>query len=156
MLIEAWTDGSGDIRSPKIGGWAVVIRSKDNPLIIDNLSGATYNTTSARMEMTAVIMALRWPSKPTKIAIHCDSAYVVNCITDDWLSGWRRRGWMTSRDEPVKNVDLWEEMARLIAWHEAVQMVKVKGHSGNEFNELADRMASEARKNKRKEHDYAG
>lgn len=149
MQLEAWTDGSGDVRPPKIGGWAVVITSPTNPFIYEELFGAVHETTSARMEMQGVIESLKWPRVKSSLRIHCDSAYVVNCIEDDWLTGWRKKGWMTSRDEPVKNQDLWEEMEELIKWHHAVRLLKVKGHSGDQYNELVDTLAGTARKEAR-------
>lgn len=153
MNLDAWTDGSGDTRPPKIGGWSAVIVSPSNPFIRVEISGAVHETTSARMEMTAVLMALKWPPAPARIRIHTDSAYIVNCFAADWLSGWRKRNWMTANDTPVKNRDLWEEMERLIAYHTAVVFVKVKGHAGNENNERADKLAGAARRESRKEHD---
>ncbi|MCL6520787.1 MAG: ribonuclease HI [Firmicutes bacterium] len=116
------------------GGWAAVFRDGTC------LSGGDPATTNNRMELTAVIEALRHTPPGSSVAVWSDSAYVVNAFLQDWFSGWERRGWRNSRGQPVENQDLWRELLRLVrerrvTWH------KVSGHSGDPLNEKADRLA---------------
>lgn len=96
------------------------------------------------MELTAVYMALvkAYKSKAKKVAIYCDSAYVVNAITKGWLLNWCNNGWATKEDKPVKNKHIWEKMYRLLYEKKLdVRLVKVQGHTGDVLNELADKTA---------------
>ncbi len=151
-VIEVWSDGSGpskraikgqEVRG--VGGWAAVLFVVGNPFI-DEISGAVEDTTSSRMEMTAVIKALQHITKPSKFLIHADSAYVVNAIRQKWIPNWRRNGWINSKGKPVANRDLWEQLVEEIARHESVSFVKVKGHRGIEHNERCDRLADKAKR----------
>lgn len=146
MELHVWTDGSGDTRPPRIGGWAFVVRSVDNPFIVAEISGAEHETTSQRMEIVAFLKALEWPVAACDITVHCDSAYVANTIKLGWINGWRRNGWKTREGGDIKNRDLWERVDRMISFHRSVTMVKVKGHTDVEFNNLADELAGKARK----------
>ena len=151
-IIECWVDGSGpskraikgqEVRG--VGGWAAVLFVVGNPFI-DEISGAVEDTTSSRMEMTAVIKALQHITKPSKFLIHADSAYVVNAIRQKWIPNWRRNGWINSKGKPVANRDLWEQLVEEIARHESVAFVKVKGHIGIKHNERCDRLADRAKR----------
>lgn len=144
-VIEAWTDGSGDTRPPKIGGWSAIVKLPGSPFM-QELSGAAPGTTSQRMEMTAVIEMLKHFTEPRHFIIHCDSAYVVNCFADNWIAGWRRRGWLTSKGSIVANRDLWEKLEAEMNKHHSVKFIKVAGHAGHEHNERADKLAGEARR----------
>lgn len=146
MRLHVWTDGSGDTRPPCIGGWAFVARSPDNRLVEVEISGVEHGTTSQRMEITALFKALQWPEAPCEFVVHCDSAYVFNTIQMGWIDGWRRNGWKKREGEDVKNRDLWEAVDKYVRWHTSVQMVKVKGHSDEKLNNLADELAGKARK----------
>ena len=92
------------------------------------------------MELTAVIEALTSLTRPCKVVVHTDSQYVQKGITE-WIRGWKARGWRTASKEPVKNADLWRKLDAAIAEHE-IEWVWVKGHSGHEGNERADRLAN--------------
>lgn len=151
-VIEAWSDGSGpSIASKKgevtrgTGGWAALLFVVGNPFI-DEIYGAVENTTSSRMEITAVIKALNHIQRPSRFILHVDSAYVVNACRQDWFSKWRVNGWINSKGKPVANRDLWEELIEAIEWHESVTFAKVKGHSGLKHNERVDRLADAAKR----------
>jgi len=106
------------------------------------IHGAEPHTTNNRMELTAVIRALEALRRPVEARIYTDSEYVRRGITE-WLVAWKARGWRTADKKPVKNQDLWEELDRLAASHR-IEWHWVKGHSGVEGNERADRLANQA------------
>lgn len=140
MAYEIYTDGAcSNNQKPggQPGGWAAVFA--DGTVI----AGADPATTNNRMELTAVIEGLKRTPVGAEVTIYSDSAYVVNAFLQDWFAGWRRRGWRNSKGDPVENQDLWQELWRL-AQERRVKWVKVKGHAGNRFNEMADRAAVEA------------
>ncbi len=105
-------------------------------------SGAGGHTTNQRMELTAVLEALR--SIEGRVEIVSDSTYVVNCFRDRWWEGWLRRGWTNSKKEPVANRDLWEPLIDLVRKRDDVTFRWVKGHSGDPMNERVDLLALEA------------
>jgi ribonuclease HI len=136
-----FTDGAA-LGNPGPGGWGVVITRPDGR--VTELGGRTEHTTNNRMELTAVITALRHlRAAPEPIALHTDSTYVIRGITE-WIHGWRRRGWRTAEGQPVLNRDLWEQLAELaasrnrdgVAWH------YVRGHTAIAGNERADAIAT--------------
>ncbi len=106
-------------------------------------SGAELETTNQRMEMTAVLEAMRSLDGPLLIA--SDSAYVVNCFKQRWWVGWQRRRWRNSQGAPVANQDLWEPLLALaLDPSRSVKFRKVQGHSGDPMNDLVDQLAVEA------------
>jgi len=136
--VEIHTDGSC-LGNPGPGGWAVVLRHEGRER---ELSGGEALTTNNRMELMAAIMALEALKSPCRIALHTDSQYVRQGITE-WMPNWIRRQWKTSGGDPVKNRDLWERLHAAtrrhhVAWH------WVKGHSGNPDNERVDVLARDA------------
>lgn len=134
--IEIFTDGACS-GNPGIGGWGALLRYKD---IEKELSGGAVNTTNNRMELTAVIEALKSLKTVCNITIYTDSKYVMSGITE-WLANWKRNNWKTSnKKDDVKNVDLWLQLEKLIAPHE-IRWVWVKGHNGHPENERVDTLA---------------
>jgi len=147
--IEIYTDGSS-LGNPGPGGWGTVIVSDDK--IIDELGGHDKDTTNNRMELQAAIEALKHINKKHKectIIIHADSAYVLGGITN-WIFGWEKNGWRTSKKDPVLNQDLWKELvASVREFKGKIIWQKVKGHSGHIYNDKADLIATTyAAKNK--------
>mgnify|MGYP001954921636 CR=1 FL=1 len=139
MKIKLFTDGG--CRKNGIGGWGVVFVCGD---VVKEVYGGTTNTTNNKMELTSVIEALkRVKRRDIPIKVYSDSAYIVNCFNDKWYVKWRRNGWINSRGQPVENKDLWEELINLVESFDSIEFVKVKGHSGVEFNERADQLANQ-------------
>ena len=134
-MIEIYTDGACS-GNPGPGGWGAILRSGETER---ELFGGEPQTTNNRMEMTAVIEALRALKKPVAAKVHTDSQYVQKGISE-WIHGWKRRGWKTAGKDPVKNEDLWRELDRLAAQHE-IEWIWVRGHAGHVENERADALA---------------
>jgi len=135
-VIEIFTDGACR-GNPGPGGWGALMRSGKHE---KELWGGEKQTTNNRMEMTAVIMALKALKKPSEVVLTTDSQYVRKGITE-WIEGWKRRNWQTAARQPVKNVDLWKQIDELAAEH-SVQWRWVKGHSGHTENERVDQLAN--------------
>lgn len=136
----AYTDGAcsnNQAAGGQPGGWGVAF------LDGRTLSGGNVSTTNNRMELTAVIEALKSIPKGSSIEIHSDSAYIINAFVQNWIPNWIKRNWLTSQGKPVENQDLWKELIRLEQERD-VKWVKVKGHSGDVWNEKADKLAVEA------------
>ncbi len=134
-----YTDGACK-GNPGPGGWGVLLRSADGTE--KEMFGGELETTNNRMEMTAVIQGLRVLKRPCTIVLHLDSQYVLKGITE-WLAGWKAKGWKTASKQPVKNVDLWQELDQIVsqAGH-TIDWRWVKGHAGDPGNERADALAN--------------
>lgn len=135
MRIQIYTDGACS-GNPGPGGWGVLMRWNGHE---KELSGGEPETTNNRMEMTAVIKGLEALKKESRVALYTDSKYVKQGV-EEWLAGWKARGWKTAAKKPVKNQDLWERIDSLLAVHE-VEFHWVKGHSGHVENEIVDKLA---------------
>ena len=134
-----YTDGACS-GNPGPGGWGAILTYGD---VKKEVSGGVKETTNNVMEIMAIIESLKLLKYPCEVEIHSDSAYVVNTFEKDWLEKWKKNGWRNSKKEEVKNKELWEELDILCQTHK-VKFVKVKGHSDNEFNNLADKLAKDA------------
>jgi ribonuclease HI len=108
------------------------------------LSGSVADTTNNRMELLAVVAGFRALARPSVVAVHCDSSYVMNAFVKGWLASWQRRGWKTTAGGPVANQDLWQKLLIATNGHE-LRWVKVAGHAGVDLNERCDRLAVAAR-----------
>ncbi len=137
--ITIYTDGACS-GNPGIGGWAAVLSYKNN---IKEISGYDKETTNNRMEMYAVIQALRALKEPCECEIFSDSQYVVDAINLDWISSWQLKDWRTSSKTEVKNIDLWKALLFEMSKHK-VTFTKVKGHANVELNERCDKLAKAA------------
>ena len=136
-MTTVYTDGSC-LGNPGPGGWAWAV--PDGPYA----SGADPRTTNQRMEITAVLEALRalLPSGEGEVLVRSDSTYVVYCFRDRWWAGWRRRAWRNSQGKPVANRDLWEPLIELVLDPDVdVRFQWVKGHSGDRWNDVVDGLA---------------
>ena len=134
--VEIFTDGACS-GNPGIGGWGALLRYKD---IEKELSGGEENTTNNRMELTAVIEALKALKTTCNITLYTDSKYVMCGITE-WLENWKKNGWKTSnKKNEVKNIDLWQQLDEIIKNHQ-IRWVWVKGHNGHIENERVDTLA---------------
>jgi len=150
--IDIYCDGACK-GNPGIGGWGVYIHvenkwyDKEEPEhLVYQFYGGSKETTNNIMEMTAVIKAAEWLTlfhyNKDKVVFHLDSAYIINCYEQKWYHKWLQNDWKTSRDKPVKNKDLWEKLI-IVFEQPNFHFVKVKGHSGDEGNEFADKLANE-------------
>jgi ribonuclease HI len=128
--------------NPGPGGWGAVLRfvGSDGQVTEKDLFGGEAMTTNNRMELTAAIRALEALKRPCRVQLNTDSRYVMDGVTK-WMSGWKKRGWLTAAKEPVKNVDLWQALEAAVARHE-VDWRWVRGHSGHVDNERADALAN--------------
>ena len=136
----AYTDGACS-GNPGPGGWGVLMRAMDGDAVKKEreLKGGEPQTTNNRMELLAAINALESLTRPSRITIITDSAYVKNGVTG-WIFGWKRNGWKTSAKKPVKNAELWQRLDAAQARHD-VTWKWVKGHAGHAENERADELA---------------
>lgn len=149
MKVRIFTDGACS-ENPGPGGWAAVFNTASK---CKTISGNEQTTTNNRMELRAVIEAFRTilekskPENKNEYEIYSDSAYVVNTINNNWLEAWKKNDWQTTKNEDVKNRDLWEEFSKLrdeiTTLGICITLNKIKGHSGNTFNELVDKLAKE-------------
>jgi ribonuclease HI len=132
-----YTDGACS-GNPGPGGWgAILISGKHRK----ELSGGEAVTTNNRMELMAAISALAALKVPSRVDLHTDSEYVRNGIMT-WIHGWKRKGWKTAANKPVKNAELWKQLdsaqnQHQVTWH------WVRGHAGDTENERADELARE-------------
>lgn len=135
-MVEIYTDGACK-GNPGVGGWGAILRFGERER---EIFGGVANTTNNRMEMTAVIEALRSLSRSCDAVVFTDSSYVQKGISE-WIHGWKRNGWKTSDKKPVKNADLWQTLDQLAAGHN-IEWRWVRGHAGHPENERADQLAN--------------
>lgn len=134
--IEIFTDGACK-GNPGPGGWGALLRYGKHE---KRLYGGELETTNNRMELTAAIEALKALKRPSHVELTTDSVYVKNGI-NQWLEGWKAKGWKTASKKPVKNQDLWQALDEQVAKHQ-INWHWVKGHSGHTENEIADELAN--------------
>ncbi|MDP9908187.1 MULTISPECIES: ribonuclease HI [Variovorax] len=136
--VVIYTDGACK-GNPGPGGWGAWLKSGPTE---KELFGGELNTTNNRMELTAVIEGLAALKRPCKVLLYLDSQYVRMGITE-WIRGWKAKGWLTSTKQPVKNVELWQKLDKLVSegGHQ-IEWRWVKGHSGDPGNERADMLAN--------------
>jgi ribonuclease HI len=133
--VVIYTDGACS-QNPGPGGWGAILISGPHR---KELSGGEAVTTNNRMELMAAIAALEALRGPSRVALHTDSEYVRSGISQ-WIHGWKRKGWRTGTNKPVKNVELWQRLDAAQARHE-VRWHWVRGHAGHAENERADELA---------------
>lgn len=148
-MLKIYTDGACS-NNPGPGGWGAIFTGRRK---LRTISGHALSTTNNRMELLAVIKAYNYvyknlsKIKTRDIVLYSDSAYVVNAINNNWLDSWVRNKWRTSKGGYVKNTDLWTEYViirrKLHNKGVNIKLVKVKGHSGDTYNEYVDKVARE-------------
>ncbi|MFA6515306.1 MAG: ribonuclease HI [Candidatus Paceibacterota bacterium] len=149
--INIYTDGSS-LGNPGPGGWGVVIikneelgiNNEKKETIVKELGGFEKDTTNNRMELQAVIEALKYLRKSDfiNVTIFADSSYVLLGITS-WIHNWEKNGWRTANKKEVLNQDLWKELIGLVrSYDNKINWEKVKGHSGHVYNDKADEIAT--------------
>lgn len=137
-----YTDGGcrGNGKDVNIGAWATVMMFGEHK---KEFSGFERNTTNNQMELMGAIMALEnMIRKDIPVAVHVDSAYVLNGVTS-WIKGWKKKGWKTADKKPVKNKELWQRLDALAEEFDDLTWVKVKGHNNVEHNERADELVNQ-------------
>ncbi len=137
-----YTDGACS-GNPGVGGYGCVLMYKGHE---KRLSGAFADTTNNRMEVLAVITGLKCLKEPCEVDVYSDSAYTVNAFNNGWIYAWEKAGWKKADNKPVLNDDLWRELLALTRLHN-VKFIKVKGHADNEYNNICDKLATDAVKN---------
>lgn len=135
--VTIYTDGACS-NNPGPGGYGAVLiyNGKEK-----EISGYDNITTNNKMEMTAVIEALKLLKEPCFVKLYSDSAYVVNSINNGWIYNWKKNNYIKSDKKKVKNIELWEKILELLKIHD-VTFIKVKGHSDNEYNNRCDFLAT--------------
>ena len=140
--VEIYTDGACS-GNPGAGGYCAILIYNGVEKIV---SGREDNTTNNRMELLAVIEGLKTLKEKCNVNLYSDSQYVINAINQDWLKNWQKNNWRNSAKEAVKNVDLWQNLLKLLQTHK-VEFIKVKGHADNEYNNRCDKIARDIYKN---------
>lgn len=128
-----YTDGACK-GNPGVGGWGAILFYADK---IKEINGYVAETTNNRMELTAVIEALKILKRRCDIVVFTDSQYVKRGMCE-WLPGWQRKNWHN-----IKNPELWQELAQLSQKH-TIEWRWVRGHNGDKYNERADELANQA------------
>lgn len=136
--LKIYTDGACS-GNPGPGGWGAILLYKEHK---KEISGGNKSTTNNKMEMSAVIEALKILKKPSELTIYTDSKYVMDGITK-WIFNWKKNGWKSANKKPIKNIELWQELDRQVKKHK-IEWIWVKGHNGNHYNELVDELARQA------------
>ncbi|MDB2703748.1 ribonuclease HI [Methylophilaceae bacterium] len=136
-MIKIYTDGACK-GNPGVGGWGAIIMQDEKNI---ELFGGENETTNNRMELMAVIMALKEISSNLELTIYTDSTYVQKGISE-WIKNWKVNNWRSSSKKPVKNKDLWIELDEAVGSRK-INWEWVKGHAGNEGNEKADELANQ-------------
>lgn len=140
--VTLYTDGACS-GNPGVGGWGAVLIFKG---VEKQISGAEASTTNNRMEMTAVIEGLKCLKEPCAVTVYSDSAYTVNAFVQGWVKNWQQNGFIKADNKPVQNADLWTELLSLTKTHK-VTFKKVKGHADDKYNNVCDKLATDAVKN---------
>ena len=135
-MINIYTDGACK-GNPGPGGWGALIIEGDTK---NEICGGEADTTNNRMEILAVIMALKTINARSGITIFTDSTYVQKGISE-WIGKWKTNGWRTSNNKDVKNKDLWVQLDSLTS-QVTISWMWVKGHSGHPENDRADYLAN--------------
>ena len=134
--VEIFTDGACS-GNPGPGGWGAILRCNGTE---KEFSGGEKDTTNNRMELTAVISALKALKYPCEVTVTTDSKYVYESVTKGWVYSWQKNGWRKADKKPALNPDLWSELLTLLDMHN-VTFVWVKGHNEHPENERCDRLA---------------
>ncbi len=134
-----YTDGACS-HNPGPGGWAAVLLYKGNE---KRISGYEPDTTNNRMELTAVLEALKALKEPCSVTVHTDSAYIHNAFEKGWINKWLVNGWKNASKQPVENQDIWKAILQAARDHR-VSYKKVKGHADDKYNNICDALARKA------------
>lgn len=144
-ICEIWTDGSSSNNKTRCTGWACIMKYKDR--IVEYWGGFEPDTTNQQVEVYSALFALQQlKTKNIPVHVHSDSAYLINCMNDDWINKkWRNNNWKTASKKKVSNIPLWELLDEVASEQMNLCWVKVKGHSDIDLNERADDLAVRGR-----------
>ena len=152
MEYTVYADGACS-GNPGPGGYAFIIMNENKDVLL-KVSGSKSKATNNQMELTAIVRALvhirsfENHHRKQTVTIHSDSAYFLNDTAQGGIYTWKKNGWKTKAGREVKNIDLWLELYRFLKNTKMeIRAVKVKGHSGDKYNELVDKAAKEAIRN---------
>ncbi|MCA6060919.1 ribonuclease HI [Thalassolituus sp. ST750PaO-4] len=134
--VELFTDGACK-GNPGPGGWGALLRYGD---MEKELFGGEADTTNNRMELMAAIEGLKALKRPCQVILTTDSQYVMKGI-NEWLAGWKKKGWRNAAKQPIKNQDLWQQLDAECQRHQ-IEWRWVRGHTGHAENERADQLAN--------------
>ena len=145
MKYKVYTDGSCVTKSKK-GGFGVVVLDENSGIVYET-SAAYSNTTNNRMELTALLKAFQFVSANMSaedfVDFYTDSAYICNCFEQQWYKTWLANGWRTANRLKVKNVDLWKAILHEFRnFKMTTNILKVKSHAGETWNEYVDKLAN--------------
>lgn len=145
VKVNIYTDGAARGNPNGPGGYGTVLHYVDanGELHTREFSGGFQKTTNNRMELMAAIAGLEALNKPCEVELYSDSKYVTDAFNQKWIDGWIKKGWKRGKNEPVKNVDLWQRLLKAKEIHQ-VNFNWVKGHAGHEMNERCDTLATSA------------
>lgn len=145
VKVRLFTDGAARGNPEGPGGYGAILQYTDSTgtLHEKEMSAGYKQTTNNRMELLGVITGLEALKKPCEVEVISDSKYVTDAFNQNWVENWIQKGWRTSTNKPVKNIDLWKRLILLVNRHK-VTFTWVKGHDGHPENERCDRLATTA------------
>ena len=143
MKVKLYSDGAARGNPDGPGGYGAILTYLDTKgnLHEKELTAGYVKTTNNRMELMAVIAGLEALNRPCEVEVYSDSKYVVDAFNQHWIDSWLKKGWKRGKNEPVKNVDLWQRLLKAKKQHQ-VTFIWVKGHAGHDYNERCDRLAT--------------
>lgn len=137
--VTIFTDGACS-GNPGPGGWGAVLIYGEHS---KEISGYEEVTTNQKMELMAAVRSLQTLKEPCQVELYSDSAYLINAFEQKWYERWQRNGWLNAQKKPVENRELWMKLLELSSVH-SIKWNKVKGHSGEFYNERCDKLARSA------------
>lgn len=138
-IVTIFTDGACS-GNPGPGGWGAVLIYGEHS---KEISGYEEVTTNQKMELMAAVKSLQTLKEPCQVELYSDSAYLINAFKQKWYERWQKNGWLNAQKKPVENRELWMKLLELSTIH-SIKWNKVKGHSGDFYNERCDKLARNA------------
>lgn len=145
MLVKIYTDGAARGNPDGPGGYGTILHYTDRQGVLHErtFSQGYVRTTNNRMELMAAIVGLEALTKPCEVELYSDSKYLTDAFNQHWIDSWIKKGWKRGKNEPVKNVELWQRLLKAKELHQ-VRFIWVKGHDGHAQNERCDQLATTA------------